>query len=200
MFEGAVCETSLDCGPLKCIERRCQDPYAPPSTTPTSIATIGLRAMFGTAQRNVLLVALLDIAATSVEPFILLTASSNSGEPQTLLGILCFVPVGLTGSTIHFAHGRVVPGIISFFGWTAAAASTFAIAGLSGYALNSGPGFNDDAAWAVGLVVGSIFAASLTTLDVWMARVVSKQTRTPGFAPAVVPMRGGALATFGGSF
>jgi hypothetical protein len=136
-----------------------------------------------------------------VEPFILLSASRNSGEPQTLLGILCFVPVGLTGSTIHFAHGRVVPGIISLFAWTSAAATTFAVGGLSGYALDGGAGFNNGAAWAVGLVFGAAAAVGLTTLDVFLARtVVRKETRTFSVSPAVVPMRGGAVAMLGGSF
>jgi hypothetical protein len=26
---------------------------------------------------------------------------------------MCFVPVSITGSTVHFAHGRAFPGIIA---------------------------------------------------------------------------------------
>lgn len=157
--------------------------------------------MFGTGKGYGLLIAVLDLAAAASTPFLLFEAGMHSGEPQTAFGISCFVTVAVVGSTTHFAHARVLPGIVSFFAWPTAAALTFSIAGLTGLSGGSGR-FNDTAAWATGLVFGSFATAGLTALDVYMARPEPKKPHATSFtiAPSFMPVRDGALGTLAGTF
>jgi hypothetical protein len=200
--DAVACETSADCGALKCIEGVCRDPNAP--ETSAAVRTLGHHAWFGSQTGYGVLVAVMDAGAAAVEPFLLLGANKNSGPPQTFFGIMCFVPVTITGSTVHFAHGRAFPGIISFFAWASHVGTTFALAGLVGLSTHSDLGeFNNDAAWAMGLVFGALGGIALTTLDVWMARPIArKHTTQPtlSIAPTFAPTRGGGLVGVGASF
>ncbi len=198
-MDAAACDTSFDCGDLKCIDQVCRDPFAPVHhDAPT--ATLGHHMMFGTGEGYAPLIVLLDIGAALVEPFLTIAATTNDGSVSSTFGVLCFVPVGLTGSITHFAHGRVVPGIISFFAWTTAVGLTFSVAGLSGITANGN--FNSESAWAVGLAFGSIAAASLTALDAWMARTIVPTRHASSFtiAPSIFPVRSGAFGAVGGTF
>jgi hypothetical protein len=200
-----VCETSADCGALKCIEGVCRDPNGPAPVIPRRPP--GDYAWFGSETGYGLLVAALDAAAAAVEPFLLLAAGQNSGPPQTALGIMCFVPVSITGSTVHFAHGRAVPGIISFFGWASHAGTTFLLGGLVGLLTERGFEFNNETAWATGLAFGAAGGVALAALDVWMARPVAsfdvrKHAPKKNFAiaPITSPTRGGAFFGVAASF
>ena len=201
MDAAVACETSADCGPLKCIAGECRDPSAPIAGPRR---TLGDHAWFGSEKGYGVLVAVMDAAAASVEPFLLLAANHNSGEPQTFFGIMCFVPVTITGSTVHFAHGRAFPGIISFFAWASHVGTTFVVAGLVGLATERGFEFNNDAAWATGLAFGALGGVALAGLDVWMARpIVHKRPPTTtsfSIAPMASPTRGGALVGVAATF
>ena len=200
-MDAVACETTSDCGALKCIEGVCRDPSAP-ELAPHQ--TLGDHAWFGSDKGYGLFVALMDAGAAAVEPFLLLGAEHNSGPPQTTFGVLCFVPVTITGSTVHFAHGRVFPGIISFFAWASHVGTTFAVAGLVGLSTERGFEFNNDAAWAMGLVLGTLGGVALGALDVWMARPIHRKREAPAtsfsIAPTAAPTRGGALVGVAASF
>ncbi|HEX4515013.1 MAG TPA: hypothetical protein VH054_15815 [Polyangiaceae bacterium] len=201
-MDGALCETSFDCGDLKCIDQICRDPHAP-FHVEEHATTIGHQLMFGTGKGYGLLIAVLDILAAASTPVLLYEAGMHSGEPQTGFGISCFVTVGLVGSTTHFAHARVLPGIASLFAWPAGAALTFAFAGLIGLGGSLRGEFNEGAAWVAGIGLGAIAATGLTALDVYMARpMMKKKPVTPSFtlAPSFVPLRDGALGALGGTF
>jgi hypothetical protein len=196
-----ACETSADCGSLKCIEGVCRDPYAHETLGPRR--TLGDQAWFGSESGYGVLVAAMDAGAAVVEPFFLLAANKNSGAPQTFFGIMCFVPVTITGSTVHFAHGRVFPGVISFFAWASHVGATFLFAGFVGLSSERGFEFNNDAAWAAGLAFGAVGGIALAGLDVWMARpIVRKRPAATSFsiAPTASPTRGGALFGVAASF
>jgi hypothetical protein len=196
-----ACETTADCGTLRCIEGVCRDPSAP--ETLAAVRTLGDHAWFGSEKGYGLLVAVMDAAAASVEPFLLLAANHNSGAPQTLFGISCFVPVTLTGSTIHFAHGRAFPGIISFFAWASHVGTTFVVAGLFGLATEHGFEFNEGVAWGTGLAFGALGGIALAGLDVWMARPIHRdhaRSKSLSIAPMASPTRGGALFGVAASF
>jgi hypothetical protein len=198
MDAALACETSADCGSLKCIDGECRDPKAPESTR----RSLRDHAWFGSETGYGLLVALMDAGAAAVEPFLLLAANNNSGEPQTFFGIMCFVPVTLTGSTVHFAHGRVFPGLISFFSWAGHVGTTFVVAGLVGLSTEHGFEFNNDAAWAAGLAFGAVGGIALATLDVWMARPRTHDAPKSSFSitPTASPTRGGAFVGLAASF
>jgi hypothetical protein len=198
-----LCDTSAECGSLKCIEGICRDPKGPAPLFPER--TVGDHVWFGSQTGYGVLVAALDAAAAVVEPFLLLAAGQNSGTPETVLGIMCFVPVSVTGSTVHFAHGRVVPGIISFFAWASHVGTTFAFAGLIGLSTARGFEFNNEAAWATGLAFGAAGGIALGYLDVWMARPITRQHEKPhtisiSISPLVSPTRGGAIFGAAASF
>ena len=202
-MDALACDTSADCGPLKCIENVCRDPNAPAPISP--YRTLGDHAWFGSETGYGVLVAALDAAAAVVEPFLLLAANNNSGPPQTAFGIMCFVPVTITGSTVHFAHGRAFPGIISFFAWASHVGTTFVVAGLVGLATERGFEFNNETAWVTGLVFGAAGGVALGYLDVWMARPIVRKHAPPpptslSIAPMVSPTRGGALVGVAASF
>ena len=206
-FRGKPCETSRDCGALKCINERCHDVAAilRGEDTSVSMSTPGHVAMFGDGQGYGGLVAAADIAATATEPFLMLATMSTQAPITTLLGVLCFVPTGLTGPIVHAVHGRYVPAVISFFAWTSLAGSTFVVGGLFGLAFETnGFELNTAAAWAAGLVFGASGAAMLTWLDVWMARTIEppekKSSTFVRLVPTFVPARGGGMAALGGSF
>ena len=202
--EGAACTTSDECGGLKCIDERCRDVDAVArGEAPSSFGTLGNRAMFGHGEGYGAVVAALDIAATAVEPLLMLAATSNSGEASTLFGITCFIPVGLAGSTVHAVYRRAIPAVISFFAWTSLAATTFVVGGLFGLAFASSGELNSAAAWTSGIAFGAGGAALLTWLDVWMARrtVPSGQSTTSlRLVPTLAPIQGGGVAGVAGSW
>ena len=183
MMDAIACETSDDCGALKCIDGRCRDPFAAQQEESKPLATLGHKAWFGSGEGYGAVVAAFDLGATAVEPLLMIATQSAQGEQQTILGIICFVPVTLAGSIVHWAHGRVGPGFISFFAWSSHVATTFGVGGL------------------FGLAFGAAGAAALTWLDVWMARTVHEPTTTSlRFSPAIIPTQGGAIAALGGTF
>jgi len=129
------------------------------------------------------------------------TATNNG-----VIDLTAAIPTTLTGPIIHFAHGRYVPGVISFFGWASVAATTFFGAGVA--ALTS---FNNDTnnngsavTVAVGVAIGATGGALMTWLDVYLARSVaisaSGQPPSTMLAPAFVPLRGGAMGSVVGKF
>jgi hypothetical protein len=152
MMDAVACETSDDCGALKCIDGLCRDPFAVQQEEPKPLSnvTLGHKAWFGSGQGYGALVAAFDIGATTLEPLLMAATQSVQGEQQTILGIICFVPVTFAGSIVHWAHGRVGPGFISFFAWLSHVATTFVVGGLFGLAFEHGFEFNYPAAWAAG--------------------------------------------------
>ncbi len=201
-FEGRSCAVSAECGKLRCIDERCRDVASlVRGEAPKWSESLGHRAWFGDGRGYGALIAAVDIAATLTEPFLMLATVSNGGSTSSTLGVLCFVPTTLAGSTVHFVHRRAVPGIISFFAWPSLAGTTFVVGGLFGLALQHGFEFNSAAAWTAGLTFGGGGAALLTWLDVWMARTVTtaeKRWLPPvQLTSGVVPTRGGAVVSLG---
>jgi hypothetical protein len=196
-LSGSTCETTVDCGSLRCVDGVCRDPLGP---APRRM-TVGDDVMFGSGKGYGAEVAAIDIGATLVEPLLMLATQASRDEQQTIFGVACFLPVSLAGSATHWAHGRVVPGIISFFAWASHAGTTFVVAGLFGLTLGHGFNFDLGAAWAAGLVFGGLGAAALTALDVWMARKVTPRAPTLAhIVPSFAPTRGGAMAGVAGTF
>jgi len=206
-LEGAACVTSADCGELRCIDEACHDiAHLRAGDVPRWSVPIGERAMFGTGTGYGMIVAVADIVATLTEPFLMYGAVSSDGSTASTFGVLCFAPVTLTATTVHAIHGRAVPAVLSFFGWSSLAATTFVVGGLFGLAFeNNGFEFNYAAAWAAGLLFGAGGAATLTWLDAWMARSVHLTKRAPSetsirFMPSFAPTRGGATVSLGAAW
>jgi hypothetical protein len=202
ILDGAWCSTSSQCGPLKCVNERCRDvgELLHGVEHPDWSVSTGHSAMFGNGRGYGLPIAITDISATVTEPFLM---AATVATDSAVLGALCFVPVGLSGPIVHLVNGRPIPAIISFFAWTSLAATTFVVGGLFGLAFSSGAfsTFNSPVAWTAGLIFGAAGAASLTWLDVWMARDIKQ--RTPSsvhLTPTILPTHRGALASLAISF
>ena len=158
--------------------------------------------MFGTGVGYGLMIAIVDGVVAASEPLLAfgsISQVSPNAELGTVLGVLAFALPALPASTTHFSHGRIVPGIISFFAWPSLAGTTFLVGGLFGLMFSSGYELNQAAAWAAGLVFGAAGAVGLTYLDVTMARtVVVSPPDVPKVALTLIPTRGGAITALGG--
>ena len=124
------CVTSADCGSLHCIEGVCRTVAEAEGTGPT----LGHVATFGTGRGYGVMIAAVDALVAVSEVPITLAATSRislDSTPGTTLGVVAFAFPALPSSITHFAHGRVVPGIISFFAWPSLAGTTFVIAALA---------------------------------------------------------------------
>ena len=203
--EGLSCSTSAECGQLQCIEGTCRDARAIVEGDERShvARTLGDRAMFGDGHGYGTAIAITDIATALTVPILLGigTATSSTG-----LLIAAVIPPSLAGPAIHFAYGRPIPGIISFFAWSSVTFSTAAFSVFVGLFSEGLFNFNGFSAAAAGAAFGTLGAGLMTWLDVYMARSVKRAPPkdmfgTPiSFAPGVVPVRGGALASFGGTW
>ena len=202
--DGMTCETSAECGPLHCIDGRCRDvARVLAGERPTWGTSTGHKAMFGDGRDYRTLILALDISATLTEPFFMLATVASAAPTSSVLGVLCFVPVGFTGTLVHVAHGRYIPAVISFFAWTSLAATTFVVGGLFGLAFGRFGDFDSVAAWIAGLTFGAGGAAGLASLDSWMARPLGSPPadRTAvRFAPTFAATPGGAIAGLAGTW
>ncbi len=202
--EGASCATSAECGDLRCIDGRCRDLTATVrgERRPWEVSA-GHSAMFGDGQgyRDMIIAA--DVAATLIEPLLVLGAVSNPAPASSVFGVVAFAPVGFTGTIVHAAHGRFVPAVISFFAWTSLAGTTFVVGGAVGLAVEQRGEFNSVAAWIAGLSFGAAGAVGLTWLDAWMARSLHEGKKSRDalqLAPSIAPTRGGAMASLVGAW
>jgi len=197
-----TCTISSDCrADFYCVEGECLEIVA--GQVVQSGPSRVWHVMFGNGHGYSVVIAVADVAAT-VATGVLMTVAAvgNTGIGAGLAGIAVAPPL-FTGPIVHFASGRVGPGIISAFAWASVGFSTTVVAGLLGLATGSEFRFGYDGALAGGLAFGAVGAGLLTYLDAWMAREVphpKPHNDTLGWTGAFLPTPSGATVSFSGTW
>jgi hypothetical protein len=204
---GDACSTSAECGALRCIEGVCRDPKTAGIHVSESQAA-GRKLMFGDERGYGAQILVADLAALATIPLIMgVTYAADNAPNHANWGpnLLAMIPPSVTGSFVHAMHKRLVPALVSFFGW-ASVVGTSAGLGLI-FGITPGTGCmcpapdNTMRGWLVGGIIGSVGATLMTSLDVYMARspkhvVVDREGLR--VAPYAVPTpSGGTLGVVG---
>jgi hypothetical protein len=147
-----------------------------------------------------------DVSAALVIPATILPTWSNS--PWIWSIPLSAAPLVLTGPIMHAAHGRWFAATMSFFGWSAVVASSWAVGGILSMILrpqcetsqfrHTCTTTQDLSALGIGLgvAVGMLGTAGMTTLDGWMARPFKRTHVTPNVSFDAHGATAGLLGSF----
>ena len=191
-----ACVTSFECGAQKCIEGRC--------TTVEAIlearrererawhAQPEFESLYGNGRGYVAAILAADIVATTtalVEWSLFYVADPDRArEGFQWLALSQLV----AGSTIHFAHHRLVFGVSSLIGWSAVSLQAYFVP----QAIN--PRNDDGAGLAAGLAFALSGAVGMTIADALMARTAPQPAGNGGaWTPMFSPTRGGAIGVLG---
>lgn len=197
--EGRACRTSDECGELHCIDGACTPVVNGHAVRPAR-RSVGEAAMFGSGDGYTAAMAVGDLLATAMGGALVAVAFSTR---SAVVGIAAGFPTALTGPLIHFAYGRPVPAIVSFFAWAALPPTALVVGLLVGFSGGVGSADQSFVAVATGTAVSVAGAVGLTALDMYFARAVRRRDDHPSsftWAPAIAPTRTGFTASIVGAF